>query len=538
MKPINKIVFFLLLGAAIAACKKDFLKRPSNSQISSTNFYKTPNDLRLATASLYGGAPWGQWHYNALLQLGDILSGTGHVGYNDDMGQLFSRTITANNGILNSGWTGLYIVIGQCNNVINAIQQTASASIPQATRNAAIAEAKFIRAVAYYHLAVYWGAVPIIEDNSKLINNPMLYRNTVTDVFKFVTIDLTYAARNLPLKDDKGRLTTWSAQGMLAKAYLTMAGVGSKQEGQRNQALLDSAKKYAGNVCKNSGLTLLGQDDPNHLGYYNLFRSQYNDNPEALFAFQWSPDQTSWETGNMYLTFSPSNSINPQKNGAWFGLAPTWDLYKMYSADDTIRRKATIMLNGDFYPELNAAGGGFKSTGVGLKKHIIGNEVDNNAPTMTYTSSVEHDAVLRLADVYLVYAEAILGNNGITVDMDALTYFNKVRTRAGVTPLTKLDGPTILKERRVELAFEGQYWIDLVRYSFYSPMAAVKLLNDQDATHSRQTFSYDATTRKATRDTTAAPSTVPASISSFTLQIPASELSSDPKLAAPPVPYY
>ncbi|MDR3693225.1 RagB/SusD family nutrient uptake outer membrane protein [Mucilaginibacter sp.] len=538
MKRINIIVIFLLFGTAIGGCKKSFLNRPSNSQISAATFYTTPAELRLATASLYGGAPWGQWHYNALLQLGDILSGTGYVGYNNDMGQLFSRTITANNGILNEGWTGLYIVIGQCNNVINAIQQTASASIPQATRNAAIAEAKFIRAVAYYHLAVYWNDVPIIEDNSKLIQKPLLYRNTTADVFKFITIDLTYAAHNLPLKDDKGRVTTWSAQGMLAKVYLTMSGWGSKNEGVRNQALLDSAKKYAGNVCKNSGLALLGQDDPSHLGYYNLFRSQYNDNPEALFAFQWSPLNTSWETGNMYLTFSPSNSINPQKNGAWFGLTPTWDLYKMYSADDSIRRKATIMLNGDYYPELNAAGGGFKSTGQSLKKHIIGNEVDNNSPTMTYTSSCEHDAVLRLADVYLVYAEAILGNNATTSDADALTYFNKVRTRAGLTTMLSLDGATILKERRVELAFEGQYWIDLVRLSFYSPIAAVKLLNNQDATHSRETFSYDPTTRIATRDTTTTPTILPATINAFKLQVPASEMTADPKLALPPVPYY
>jgi hypothetical protein len=542
MKRINKILIFLLFGTAIAGCKKNFLVRPSNSQIAATNFYQTTDELRLATANLYGGAPWGQWHYNALLQLGDILSGTGSVGYNNDIGQLFSRTITANNGIINEGWTGLYIVIGQCNNVINAIQQTASASIPLASRNAAIAEAKFIRAIAYYHLAVYWGAVPIIEDNSKLIQNPLLYRNTTADVFKFITIDLTYAAKNLPLNDVKGRVTTWSAQGMLAKVYLTMSGLGSTHVGQRDPALLDSAKIYAGNVCKNSGLALLGQSDPTHLGYYNLFRSQYNDSPEDLFAFQWSPNNTSWETGNMYLTFSPSNAINPQNNGAWFSIAPTWDLYKMYSADDTIRRKATIMLNGDYYPELNAAGGGYLSTGQSLKKHIIGNQVDNGSPTMTYLSSCEHDAVLRLADVYLVYAEAILGNNSTTSDPDALTYFNKVRTRAGVTTLSSLDEPTILKERRVELAFEGQYWIDLVRYSYYSPITAVKLLNDQDATHSRESFSYTPATAispaVATRDTTATPSTLPATINSFTLPIPASEMTADPKLAARPVPYY
>ena len=174
MKSINKIIFILLFAAAIAGCKKAFLDRPSTSQISSNNFYKTTSDLRLATASLYGGTAWSQWHNGALLQLGDILSGTANRQWIGDWSQLYTRAITANNGVVSSGWTGLYNVIGQCNGVINAIQQQASASIPAADKNAAIAEAKFIRAVAYYHLAIYWGAVPIIEDNSKLIKEPLL----------------------------------------------------------------------------------------------------------------------------------------------------------------------------------------------------------------------------------------------------------------------------------------------------------------------------------------------------------------------------
>ena len=537
MKSIHKIIIALLFAAAIAGCKKSFLDRPSNSQISSTNFYKTTSDLRLATASLYAGSEWWQWNNGAWLQLGDVLSGTGSFQYNGDLVQLFTRTITGQNGVVTNGWVGLYNVIGQCNSVINAIQQQASTSISTTDKNAAIAEAKFIRAVAYYHLAVYWGAVPIIEDNSKLIANPLLPRNIVSDVYKFAAKDLTYAAQNLPLTDEKGRVTTWSAQGMLGKVYLTMAGLG-ESGGVRNQALLDSAKKYAGNVCKNSGLTLFGQNDPNHQGYYELFKAQNNDNTESLFSLQWAAG-VGYGNGNTIQTyFAPSSSILPQKQGAWEGLQPTYNLYQMYSAKDTVRRKATIMLNGDIYPELNAAGGGYKATGTGLKKHIIGNEKDNNSPTMDIWSSIEHTTILRLADVYLVYAEAILGNNATTNDGDALTYFNKVRTRAGVDPVAMLDPVTLRTERRVELAFEGQYWMDLVRYSYYDPANAVKVLNDQDATHSRISFTYDPTTKTATRDTIAPPITLPATISSFTLPIPSSELTSDPKLAQPPVPYY
>jgi hypothetical protein len=426
---------------------------------------------------------------------------------------------------VSSGWTGLYNVIAQCNTVIDAIQQQASSSIPAADKNAAIGEARFIRAAAYYHLALLWGAVPIVEDNTKLIDHPLLNRNIVSDVYKFINSDLSFAVQNLPNTDAAGRLTTWSAQGMLAKVFLTEAGWG-QSGGTRDQALLDSAKKYAGNVCRNSGLSLLPS-------YYDLFRPQYNDNPESLFALQWTAG-VGYGNGNDWLTYSPSNDINPQKTGAWTALEPTYDFYVNYTWKDTVRRIATIMMNGDHYPELNAAGGGYTATGVCMKKHIIGNEKDNNAPTMDIWSSIEHNSILRLADVYLVYAEAILGNNTSTADADALLYFNKVRARAGVDPAPMLDADTILRERRVEFGFEGQYWLDLVRLSYYNPDKAVWTINHQQ----RMTFSYDPTTRVAKPDTTTAPAILPATISAFTLQIPSSELTTDPKLADAPVPYY
>jgi len=418
----------------------------------------------------------------------------------------------------------LYNLIGQCNGVINGIEQKVDKSISDAAKNAALGEAKFIRGMAYYYLASLWGAVPIIEDNSKLIKDPLLKRHIVSDVYKFITHDLSFAAKYLPPTDEKGRVTTWSAQGMLAKVYLTMAGLGGN--GSRDQKYLDSAKYFAGIVCKESGLNLLDN-------YYNLFQSKYNDNEEALFSLQWATGASiAWEEGNLLLTYSPSNDINPQKNGAWTSLSPTYDLYLAYDAKDSVRRKAAFTLNGDFYPELNAAGGGYTSTGQSMKKHIIGNEKDNNSPSMTFTASIEHDALLRLADVYLIYAEAILGNNASSSDAEALKYFNKVRTRAGVDPVSTINMDSVLKERRIEFAFEGQYWLDLVRLSYWNPTKAVNLLNGQQ----RVTFAY--ANGVATPDPPIGTAVVPATISSFTLQLPASELSADPNLAQPPVKYY
>ena len=221
-----------------------------------------------------------------------------------------------------------------------------------------------------------------------------------------------------------------------------------------------------------------------------------------------------------------------KKNGAWTSLSPTYDLYLNYDAKDSVRRKASFTLNGDFYPELNAAGGGYTATGQSMKKHIIGNEKDNNSPAMTYTASIEHDALLRLADVYLIYDEAILGNNASTSDGEALKYFNKVRTRAGVDPVSTINMDSVLKERRIEFAFEGQYWFDLVRLSYWNPTKAVNILNNQQ----RVTFAY--ANGVATPDPPIGTAVLPATVSSFTLQLPASELAADPNLGEPPVKYY
>jgi hypothetical protein len=91
---------------------------------------------------------------------------------------------------------------------------------------------------------------------------------------------------------------------------------------------------------------------------------------------------------------------------------------------------------------------------------------------------------------------------------------------------------SVLKERRIEFAFEGQYWLDLVRLSYWNPTKAVNILNNQQ----RVTFAY--ANGIATPDAPIGTAVLPATISSFTLQIPASELAADPNLAEPPVKYF
>ena len=88
--------------------------------------------------------------------------------------------------------------------------------------------------------------------------------------------------------------------------------------------------------------------------------------------------------------------------------------------------------------------------------------------------------MLRLAEVYLNFAEATLGNNTSTSDAAALYYFNEVRNRAGMPSKTSITYEDIRYERRVEFAFEGLYWYDLVRRAYYKQQEVVNYLNNQN----------------------------------------------------------
>jgi starch-binding outer membrane protein, SusD/RagB family len=541
IKVIISSLFVLLL---MAGCKKDFLDRPPLTRINAETFYQTPEDLRLATAALYAGKHWAEWNQNSYLNIGDVLAGNFMIGYWGDSQQLNNFAVTNTNPIMTANWSAMYKLIAHTNATINAINRKTPATVADSSKNGALAEARFMRGFAYYNLALLWGPVPIVTNTEDLIKKPLLNRIKTEDVYKFATNDLLFAAQHLKIRDDKGRLTTWSAQGMLSKVYLTRAGL--NQTGTRNQAFLDSAKFYAGNVIKKSGLKLL----PN---YADLFKTQFNDNEESLFALQWSPVTAGWQEGNMLLLNSFDKAISPRGETGWTSMLPTIDLYKQYAPQDSFRRKATFMLKGDHYPELDAANGGFKYMGESiLKKHIIGNEKDNNSPTMTRLSSPEHNSLLRLADVYLIYAEAVLGNNTSTSDPDALLYVNKVRRRAffkdpegtelssNAYDVTSVNADMLITERRVELAAEGQLWGDMVRLSYYNSPKAIQLLGNgggSTAASKRVSFKYNKDTRVATPEDPNGAILEP-TIGSFTFPIPATEVTANPLLLDAPVSYY
>ncbi|MDX5436126.1 MAG: RagB/SusD family nutrient uptake outer membrane protein, partial [Pontibacter sp.] len=488
-----------------SGCEKEFLERPPQDTLVDANFFKTNEQVLAASAPLYS-VVWKDYVDKASWALGDLRGGTTFRawGYRDDV--LFNTTEVSTSN--NEAYRAFYIVVGQSNTLIQNINRYAGPEVSEEIKNHVIAEARFMRATAYSYLVMNYGAVPIIEDNLELLNNAAVRRNTIESVWEFITRDYQFAAEHLPATPiQPGRVTKWSAEGMLARTYLTRAGVGAN--GTRNQKFLDKAKEYAERVITMSGRSLLKN-------YADLFRYPYDNNAESLFEQQWVFTTDYGYANTMVSQITYSNDI---ANGdGWGGdLGASWWMLSLYDglitegdpstdADDgskpgfTLdeRLKASYMLPGAHYPEItqtvrNADGteaeqglifpapaADAENNFASIKKYVVGKAKDlgGQATTQRYPNNTY---MLRLAEMYLIYAEATLGNNASTADDNALKYFNVVHTRAGLPahegPLTWDD---IFEERMKEFAMEGLAWYDLVRLHYYNPQKAYDIINNQD----------------------------------------------------------
>ncbi len=547
----------LLPVLILSGCSKSFLERPPIDAIVDANFYQNDDQVLAATALLYSRV-WFDYNDKASYNLGDFRGGTAFSAWNDRGNVLFNTTgSTPENG---ASWRSFFIVVGQSNLAIANINTYAGAAVSPEVKKIALAEARFMRAVAYRFLVMNWGAVPIIENNLTLLSDTSISRNTVSSVWKFITDEMRAVAADLPeIPIREGRITKYSAEGMLARFYLTRAGVESGGSGSRSQMFLDSAKYYAEDVIKNSGAALLKD-------YADLFLFPYDNNAESLFSLQWVySGPSAWGTQNStpaYLAYSPDIA-----NGdGWGGdKGATWWILSQYDGIDLTpegtlkgrtldqRLKATFMLPGAFYPEITQTIPGgkqklvFPFTGtdnnfLSIKKYVTGKaeDVGGQAASQRYG----HDTYMqRLAEMYLIYAEAVLGNSASTNDATALEYFNKVHMRSGLPrrelPLT-LD--VILKERFIEFAMEGMSWYDLVSLHYYNPDKAYSILNSQDRGlfFAEPDKMPDPTSWTFTKTSWVASSDriITANSGNFLLPIPTAEQSQAPNLLKEPVDYY
>ena len=133
------------------------------------------------------------------------------------------------------------------------------------------------------------------------------------------------------------------------------------------------------------------------------------------------------------------------------------DMLEQYEQADTIRRTATFFTQNAYYSYLNISEGGFTytRTQTNTKKGAVGGPNDNNDGKVASMNSPLNTYILRLADTYLTYAEACLGNNSeLSSGDDGWEYYNLVRDRAKIGRKSSITLDDIIRERRVEICME------------------------------------------------------------------------------------
>lgn len=464
-KKLYNIILFASLAVMFTACGDDFLDRSPKGSYTGDDFWDGPQALKAGTAPLYTRA-WFSYNNRSALAIGSCRA-------NDVYGQWFLPeytlfTATALNPEISDAWQSFYSVVTMANETMASVQSKAK-NVTTDQVNQAIAECRLMRGIAYFYLLRTWGSVILFEDNGVVVKNPIQPRHKEEDVFKFIINDLTFASENLPGVADKGRATSWGAKGMLAKVYLSRSGWNNN--GTRNQSDLDMACSYAADVCKNSGIVLYN--------FENLFKYKHNNNPESLIAMQWVP-LGEWYVRNTLLSDLAFSSDVIGGVNCWSSLNGTIDMLSQFESGD-MRLNPTFFINNTFYPYINIKSGGYlyEGTGSPIKKGVPGGPDDDNDGYVEVMSSPLNTYILRLADVYLTYAEAALGNNQTLTSGDGLEYFNKVRDRAGVQRKTSINFDDIIRERRVEFCLEYCNWYDMVSWYRYQPEKMLNYFNNQ-----------------------------------------------------------
>ncbi len=511
----------LVVIMTVIACNKSFLDRVPEDALTVDNYYSSPKALDAATAVLYN-VPWFDFNDKAIWSYGDLLAGN-MMSYDPQVTSFKTFDVTGDNIRVMEGWRSLFNVIARANGIINDLPKKATGVTPAQVARC-VGEARFMRALAYFYLVRLWGAVPIIENNSEKIYDAQIPRNNVEDVYKLIIKDLEFVEANCPAKSvyggiDKARVTSGAAKTFLAKVYLY-------------QKDYTKALAKAEEVITSNEYSLMKE-------YEDIFKSENNVNlnpavnTETIFALLWDVDNIGWGVQNTHQAyFAPYGQGLTGFADGWSSALPSIDLLRAYESGDK-RRRATVMQAGDVYSYMSYVKNGSEITGYeypplsnsvsdtrsNMKKYVVGSPAGNKGKGGFMRTYINGN-IFRFAEVYLIAVEAI-AKGGATSDAKALNYFNIVRRRAGLIERTSLTEEDVQKERRIELAIEGDYWYDLCRMDRTKATTIIK--NQERGTYGSGT---SINTYKVTPKPT-----------DFLLPIPASEIITNPKLNEPPVPY-
>jgi len=454
MKKTIYNIGILLFAVVLFGCE-DFLDRKPLSEVTDQTYYQNEQEMKEALTACYDVLQWeDQWANNPYhdWMIGDICSddaekgGQSEKAWQDELIEMTNFTIKSSNVHLEIAWKNAYLGIFRCNIFLDKLKGVNISD--EVTKKKYEAEARFLRAYWYFKLNTIFGGVLLVKE----VLSPtasVVERSSVSDIYAFVESDLEFAGENLMLKSnvELGRVTKGAAYGLLIKVLVFQ-------------------EKYSEAKQVYTDLFPIGEYElaPD---YASIFVIEGEFGSGSIFEINYlTNNDMSLTPGFWYIGTEGSAQaywISPVDDKGKGYCQVSLDFINEYEMDDP-RQDATVS---DQY-EVSYGTGYFNQKVI----YSDGNPYPEGSLNPQQMSGV-NKRILRLADVYLLYAEACYHTSD---EGTAREFVNKIRKRASgntdpailqpihqsVTGQDLIDA--IYRERRIELGLEGHRFYDLVRW--------------------------------------------------------------------------
>lgn len=435
-----------LLVWGATGCSKVLDKIPYTSIVSNDSSASiSASDAEKLVAGMYQfykGYDIMEWCVLDRITNGDAIADNCYAG-GDNTANITLDNFTANslNANLNRDWSYAYKMIGRVNIMLPQIEKCTDAALTPARKNQMLSEARFFRAYCYFDMVRLFGGVPLIlkapdlTSSESLFNSTIVARASADSVYKAILSDLWFAkenARATSTAATKFLISKGTVNAALTQVYAAMPTPN-----------WDSVAYYADKTIPDYSLVN---------NYTFLWDNAHKNNSEAIWELNYFGYAGTDAIGNWIPSNMVGGSINNYAGGGWkkFNI-PTNDLVTAFRSEgDSVRLHTSIVF-------LN----------------ITGQYSDPNWPSADYPFVIKYNDpgsgindfyIMRLPDILLLKAEALVKKSDIG---GAMALVNQVRSRVGLGEKTATTAAAaeaaIATERRLELAFEGYRWNDLVR---------------------------------------------------------------------------
>ncbi len=493
-KYIKTTILSILCSVVLFSCTKDLDQTPIDPDSSTeVDVFKSKVEAKSALAKLYaslaltgqkgpagdpdiqgideGFSQFTRIYYN----LQELTTDHAVVGWGDPgLPDLHEMNWTSSNSFVE----GMYYRLAQEVSFSNSFIANAQKLAEDTDVQVFIAEARFLRAFAYYNLMDMFANVPLVTK----IQTELPEASDRTEIFVFVESELKAIESLLASSksNEYGRVDETAAQALLSRLYLNA-------EIFTGTAKYDECITYSNKVI-NSGYMINTVDgNGNGSAYDELFLADNNSNGaqnEFIFTLNFDGIESQTYGGSTFLVHAAiGGNMDPTKfgvNGGWFGLRTTKALVSKFESTQTntdghpiawADSRAMFHVDEQNY-EITTIANTFEDGYAVTKFKNV--DINGNPGHDTNKDLVDTDIpVIRVAEIYLNYAEAVARGGAGGSEAEAVGLINQLRERAfgnsnGNINAGELTLAFILDERSRELYWEGFRRTDLVRYGQFT----------------------------------------------------------------------